>query len=283
MDRPHPDDVLTETTVDCMVDAYAGGSSLAAIGATHGVPWWIVRTRLRERGITPRARAGTDYPADPAWWAEQLTPRRVDGVWVRGDLASLAARFGVSRQAIRRRLARLGVEHQREGTAPDPHRAPEVFDHWVRRATQVEGDCLRWVFARRAYPYPTVRQAGTRRPVHHLVWERHHGVLPEGREISHVASCAHTDCLNPRHLVAMTPRARLDGLVAQGVFPHGDAHWWAKLSHDQAVAILESGASVADEADRMGVSQSTVRAIRSGRRWKHLQRDQPGQNSSTNC
>lgn len=274
MDRP--DDVLTETTVDHMVDAYTGGRSLAAIGDAHGVPWWIVRTRLRERGVLPRARPGRRYPDDPDWWARQLQPRLVDGVWLRGDLVRLADRFGVTTQAIRRRLATMGVEHRREGTAPDPHRSPEAFDDWVVSATQPDGECRRWVFARRAYPYPTVRQDGDRRPVHHLVWARHHGALPPGQEISHVSTCVHSDCLNPFHLVAMTPRARLDGLVVQGAFPHGDAHWWAKLSHEQAVAVLESSASAEDEARRMGVSPSTVRAIRSGRRWKHLQREVTG-------
>jgi len=108
--------------------------------------------------------------------------------------------------------------------------------------------------------------------VHRLVWEQLVGPIPDDCELTRIAGCPHPDCVQLQHLQCLPPRQRIRGKVEAGAFAHGERHWNAKLSKDDAYAILISQNSTDEIAARYGVSPSTVRAIRGGRSWRHLRR-----------
>lgn len=55
-----------------------------------------------------------------------------------------------------------------------------------------------------------------------------------------------------------------------GPVSSGGVHWNAKLTEQQARVILDSSESSIELAERFGVHTNTIRAICTGRRWRHL-------------
>ena len=50
--------------------------------------------------------------------------------------------------------------------------------------------------------YPKTRFRGKNTYYHKIIYEYHHGKVPDGKEIDH--ACSNKWCLNPNHLIAVT-------------------------------------------------------------------------------
>ncbi len=59
-------------------------------------------------------------------------------------------------------------------------------------------ECWAWLGGRSGKGVPVMYEAGKTVPVRRLLWQMHHGALPEGRATS--TTCSNVGCVNPSHL-----------------------------------------------------------------------------------
>jgi hypothetical protein len=128
--------------------------------------------------------------------------------------------------------------------------------------------CWVWQRSRRETGYGKVTVGGRSRRAHRVYYERYVGPIPDGMDLDHTChngtdcagghQCLHRRCVNPDHMepVTRTQNARRGAKT--------------KLTLEIARRIkhgAESGAALARE---LGIGESTVWAIRSGRSWKDV-------------
>lgn len=241
-----PQFLVTDTAIR---QAYNAGMSLRALATATGRPRSQVR-RLILTGPDPLRTNVTLHP-EPAWWTQHL-----QGASVR----QMAIGLGVSDVTVYRHLKRLGINLS---GATD-------LDRWLTDRTRSDGSCLRWLGTISHDGYPMVRRQGRNTSVRRVVWTQNTGSIPPGAEVSRRPECRHRDCVKFEHLEVIDPQTRIQHMAATGRFAHGERHWNAKLSEEQATAIRSSPLPSTDLAAAMGVSAGTIRAIRAGRRWKPI-------------
>lgn len=78
-----------------------------------------------------------------------------------------------------------------------------VFSNVVK----ARSGCWLWTGRTNGGGYGTIRLRGLRIAVHRWSYERYIGPVPEGMEIDHL--CRTRNCLNPKHLEAVTHRTNL--------------------------------------------------------------------------
>jgi hypothetical protein len=191
-------------------------------------------------------------PDDPQWWTLQFA--------IGFTVPSLAAQFGVSDMTIYRTLRRLGLTRS----------APVPFEQWLASHTTPAGACLRWTRAHSTDGYPLTFVDGHRVLANRVVWQHHHGAIPNGHDIVHTEDCRYRDCVRSSHLRPVDTATRFAQQAEEGIFPHGEYHWNAKLTEQQVRYILSSPLPTIDLAHAFGVSRHTIKAIRAKRRWRHL-------------
>lgn len=92
--------------------------------------------------------------------------------------------------------------------------------------------------------------------------------LGEGMDALH--TCDNPPCVNPRHLYEGTHADNMADKVARGRQPRGELSGTAKLTEQQVRAIRASTESSRKIAPDFGVHDSTIRRIRSGKKWRHI-------------
>ena len=238
-----------------LVEQYQRGATLVALAAEVGCHPVTVRRRLLAAGVQLRS-SRTVERRDPQWWQDQIASGR--------SVADLAAELGLTSGTVRRRLRAAGIPL----SAPNP-----TFVEWLRMRVYPNGDCLRWIGYRLpGSGYGQGWWKGRKVLAHRLAWEQLIGPIPDDCELTRTAGCPHPDCVRVQHLQCLPPRQRIQEKVEAGAFAHGDQHWNAKLGEDEARAILCSQGPAEKVAARYNVTPQTVRAIRVGRSWRHLQR-----------
>lgn len=163
---------------------------------------------------------------------------------------------------IYRRLKKVGLARS----------ARPGFDQWLAERTRRDGNCLRWTRAHSSRGFPITYRNRQGVTVHRVVWEHAHGPIPVGTEIRHVPHCPHRDCVQLEHLHPVSTTAHIADRVQNGAFAHGERHWNAKLTEPEVRAILASHQTNDVLAARFGVTPGNIRAIRTGRTWRQLQR-----------
>jgi hypothetical protein len=111
---------------------------------------------------------------------------------------------------------------------------------------------------------------------HRIAWEAHNGEIPQGMNVLH--SCDNRICVNPFHLFLGTQAENMRDMKNKGrakLPPHhfGETAPTAKLKEQQVIFIkqqLTKGVSKKILADIFKVSETLIRYIECGRKWKHL-------------
>ena len=98
---------------------------------------------------------------------------------------------------------------------------------------------------------------------HRLVWELHHGPIPDGVKVLH--RCDTPACVNVRHLFLGTMKDNSEDMMRKGR-NHGRGH---RLTAEQIQAIRQAKGTCRQRvaAQRFGVRQSYISAIWSGKKW----------------
>lgn len=100
---------------------------------------------------------------------------------------------------------------------------------------------------------------------HRVSFRLHKGEIPSGQDVCH--SCDTPLCVNPDHLFLGSRKVNMRDCASKGRVS-------AKLSRPQVLAIraaLKSGRLQKDLAEEYGVHPASIKSIKSGRTWCHVQ------------
>lgn len=105
---------------------------------------------------------------------------------------------------------------------------------------------------------------------HRLAWMAKHGPIPPGMCICH--HCDVPRCINVDHLFMGTHTDNMRDRAAKGRcgVPVGEATWHAKITAETVRLLRASTEAHRAAARRYGLSDRTVRRIRSREIWKHV-------------
>lgn len=137
----------------------------------------------------------------------------------------------------------------------------------------IVGDCWEWQGARYRAGYGSLANGrGGSLYAHRHAYALFVGPIPKGLSVLH--SCDNRPCVNPEHLFLGTPADNTADMMRKGRHRtrafKGARHWCAKLSEEEARAILLSPKSGTALAEEFGVSATTVSGIKKRHTWKHL-------------
>jgi hypothetical protein len=153
-----------------------------------------------------------------------------------------------------------------ERTAPG---APRAFFEVAASQSDATA-CIKWPFSVQTSGYGQVRLGSRVRRVHRLMCETIHGEQPSPKhEAAH--SCGEKLCINPHHLRWSTHSENIADKLDHGTHNLGERNQLAKLTEDDARAILDDGRSHVDIAGDYGVHASTIWAIKHRKSWAWLQ------------
>jgi len=150
--------------------------------------------------------------------------------------------------------------------------APE--ERFWRRVDK-SGDCWLWTGHESAAGYGRFQLAGRGGKYvgpHRFSYEMANGPVPDGMVVMH--SCDNRLCVNPDHLSVGTHRDNTADMIAKGrkvtVVSNGTANGKSKLTPAQVRFIRASTLSQSATARLLGVDNTTVRGVLSGRTWSHI-------------
>lgn len=135
--------------------------------------------------------------------------------------------------------------------------------------------CLRWPFSVNPLGLAQIRIKQKTRNVPRLICEHIHGPAPSSaHQAAHSCGKGRESCVNPHHLSWKTQRENEADKLAHGTHNRGDKHCFAKLTNDQ-VRQLRAEHPFRTEtyvkiAARLGVNESTLRAIIAGKTYKDI-------------
>lgn len=130
--------------------------------------------------------------------------------------------------------------------------------------------CLLWTGAT-SLGYGTITVKGQKHSAHRLSYELNVGQIPSGMFICH--KCDTPQCVNPDHLFAGTHRDNMRDCVAKKRTASGVNHSQSKLTEIQVKEIAEDRSHPENISKKYGVCLTTVRSIKSGKTWKHVEAD----------
>ena len=107
---------------------------------------------------------------------------------------------------------------------------------------------------------------------HRFVWESVHGDIPPGLTINHINGVKDDNRIQNLELATHsenTYHAYRSGLTSAV----GERNGRARLTENDVRAIRQSPKKVSELASTYGVSETSIRAVRTGRRWSHVQPD----------
>jgi hypothetical protein len=132
--------------------------------------------------------------------------------------------------------------------------------------------CWLWQGLLRADGYGAALFAGAKRRAHRVAWMLFRGEIAPGLVVCH--KCDVRACVNPEYLFLGTPADNAQDMVAKGRTLRGEEHISAKLTAQQVSRIktmlAEDRMHVSEIAREFGVAYSTIQAIKTGKRWRHV-------------
>lgn len=137
----------------------------------------------------------------------------------------------------------------------------------------ITGGCWNWIAHRNKAGYGRITVMKKDCTAHRISWMLHHGEIPQGLFVCH--HCDNPSCVNPEHLFLGTAKDNaIDrNLKGRNRDDNGEKHPCAKLTQLNVMDIrekLHSGVLCRDLAKEFNVSDSTIRNIKHGRKWRSL-------------
>lgn len=103
---------------------------------------------------------------------------------------------------------------------------------------------------------------------HRVSWQLYRGVIPEGLFVLH--HCDTPACVNPNHLFLGTQTDNMRDSQFKMKRPKGEAHKHSRLTLGMVYRIRDDNRSQRVIAKELGISQATVCAVKTLKRWKHV-------------
>lgn len=152
--------------------------------------------------------------------------------------------------------------------------ASEAFADRFWSKVDPSGRCWEWTAYRKPNGYGAfMLRKGVFVGAHTVSFALVHGPIPAGMSICH--KCDNPPCVNPDHLFLGTQRDNAFDMFAKGraTRTRGTDRANARLTEDAVRAIREPAARyglIRALAREHGVSETTVRKIRLGKKWRHV-------------
>ncbi len=150
-----------------------------------------------------------------------------------------------------------------------------VSQQWLMDRKDWSGtECLIWPFGRDDYGYGMSKQNGKAERAHVTMCTYAHGPRPsDSHQAAHSCGNGKDGCVNPNHLRWATAKENGDDRVLHGTTVRGDAHFSARLSQADVIAIREMGNKVSRKriAQMYGISTSHAGAIQRRKFWAWLE------------
>lgn len=129
---------------------------------------------------------------------------------------------------------------------------------------------------RNAHGYPLKSFRGKSWLMHRVIYTQKRGKIPEGMFVCH--TCDNPGCIRIDHLWLGTNADNMMDMKLKGRHKkndtRGEKSGTHKLTEIQAIQILNSSESCTELAKRFSVVHQQISRIKTGKRWKHLQRSQ---------
>lgn len=137
-------------------------------------------------------------------------------------------------------------------------------------ATLMDSGCIEWTGHRCSQGYGRIQVNHKDMRTHRLAYELAYGPIPEGLVVRH--KCDNPPCINPSHLEIGTQKDNIRDRDERGrtYVPAGEDSPHSKLTDEDVRLILESSDTLKALGARFGVNSSSIFAIKNGRTWKHL-------------
>lgn len=138
-----------------------------------------------------------------------------------------------------------------------------------RYTVDLKTQCWLWIGSTDTCGYGIGRFAGEV-SAHRASWALTHGPIPPGMHVLH--RCDKPACVNPAHLYLGTHQDNMADLRAKGraYGAAGEANQGAKLTEQQARAIMADPRKRQVIATQYKVTAAAVDAIRNGKTWNHI-------------
>jgi len=135
--------------------------------------------------------------------------------------------------------------------------------------------CWLWQGMVRPDGYGAARFRGKEHGAHRVAWMLFRGEIEPGKAVCH--KCDVRACVNPEHLFLGTAADNVQDMADKGRNPTGEKHGSAKLTAEQVSRIktmlAEDKMYMSEIAREFGVSQTTIRAIKTRRTWRDIVAD----------
>lgn len=140
----------------------------------------------------------------------------------------------------------------------------EIAQFWSRVSVHSQDRCWIWNGATPKGEHGYGRFNGEY--AHRIAYRMSNGEIPEGMIVRH--QCDNRRCVNPAHLLVGTAADNTGDAIQRNRLASGSRHGRTRLTDEQVAEIRSSSEKGRELAQRMGVSESTISYIRSGRSWK---------------
>jgi len=154
--------------------------------------------------------------------------------------------------------------------APRPRPAEERFLEKV--CPDVNSGCWLWSGFLGRGGYGQFRASDKTQPAHRFSYEFYNGLSIGDKSMCVCHKCDTPSCVNPNHLFLGSFQENMDDMKRKGRNRVGSDHASAKLDDDGVVrlrALIKDGVPQRQIAKILGVSQSAVSHINTGRNRKH--------------
>ena len=143
---------------------------------------------------------------------------------------------------------------------------------WSQCTARDPGGCLLWLGSVTDRGYPLLSKAR----VHRLIWEKAHGAIPIGMVVRHRCDVRH--CVDLDHLEIGTQGENVSDMDNRGRRARGSRFPGARLDEAIVQAIrrrARGGERVRDIAKSIGVGETTIHDVVSGKSWSHVNDQHP--------
>jgi hypothetical protein len=132
--------------------------------------------------------------------------------------------------------------------------------------------CWLWQGLVRPDGYGAACFQGKERGAHRVAWMLFRGEIAQGMVVCH--KCDVRACVNPEHLFLGTAADNARDMTEKGRNRLGEKHGSSKLTAKQVrrikAMLAEDWMYMSEIAREFGVSQTTIRAIKTGKTWRRV-------------
>ena len=148
-----------------------------------------------------------------------------------------------------------------------PHTVENFVHDAIESARDGESGCIIWHFGMNNCGYGSwKRKGGVTRTAHRVIYEMVYGTIPDGLHIRH--TCHNPACINVNHMELGTHSDNMQDKVIAGrqlVLSDRPELRRDKLTEEEILIILTSDKGRVELSELLGISQTSISSIRSGR------------------